>query len=567
MEIIRYSGNAKPFLYAVFAESDKQEAESVLKNLLENKYSLWYEKAFGRHAKKRMEKSTVVILFMSPAASMDQWVNDAIHFAVLKNLPIITIYLSPTGLTAAQKLQLNTYQGLMKYSHENEADFYSKLYSTSAMQWTSISPAQKKQAGRNGVMSWAMAALVIAIILFTILISSVGGSVRRGSTLDSLGYGGSLSEIEEVYVYATQKMEENKGASKLLKEGESDYLKIIETGDMLFLGNIKDISDFSQLKSLKEMVFTGNVVSDISPLYKLDLLQYLDVSCNPVSDLKGIEKLPSLKTLNISYTSIADISPLLSCGALETVYVSCNMDDLFKDRQPGFQVKVSEHDWSDWKATVERTAGEEGFQQRICETCKEVETKPIANSNVSSGANPGPGPTPSPTPSSVQTPGPTAETPGSRAAHQHNWSEWDVIVEPTPMKEGSQERFCSICGEMETVVIPADDVYHISIDKLRPHIFGGVEEQINGAGGSPSYGIYIYGATKDYTYIFRKNGTVIDCYGREYLDDDGDGLPNKTHIWPDPLQMSSYDRAASYTLEVSGNEQSYTYGIKHKFVP
>lgn len=46
------------------------------------------------------------------------------------------------------------------------------------------------------------------------------------------------------------------------------------------------------------------------------------------------------------------------------------------------------------------------------------------------------------------------------AAIGHNWSEWEVILEPTEEVEGKAERICSNCNEKEEKVLPKQDHVH-----------------------------------------------------------------------------------------------------------
>ncbi|MDD4493759.1 MAG: hypothetical protein PHV32_05345 [Eubacteriales bacterium] len=529
MEIKRYCGNAKPFVYALFHESDMAKANEVLVNLCKEKYLVWFENVFDEKSQKRMEKASIVMLFMSPAASSEDRVNEAISFAVMKNIPIITVYLIPTEMTPSQKLQLNTYQGLMKYSFEGEELFYEKLYKSSAMQFSTITTAQKKSARRKSTVSWVVAAAVVFVIAFIVLLSSVGGLVEAGTLMANCGYTGALSDITDIYIYATKTMDANHGASHPLTEDDTDYIQINDTGEKLVKGEVEDISDFSQLKRLKNLVFTGNALNDISPLYKLRHLEILDISCNPIKNLDGIDNAEALKTLNIAYTDVIDLTPLMNCPSLESVYVSCNMKAIIKNMDVSFKVVFADHTWSEWNTIMEATYKQEGQLQRSCLTCGKIEIKTS----------------------------PVIE-------HEHTWSDWDVLVESTYTQEGQTQRSCLTCGETETGVIPITDLANPGIDKLTPHIFGGKEEWGDTA-ADYLYGIYIFGVNTEYTYVFKKNGVVVDCSGREYVDDDGDGLTNKTHIMPDPLQMGSYDPTATYTLEVYGDVESYIYTIRHKF--
>lgn len=531
MDLKRYSGNNKPFVYAVFSESDKAPAQEVLGKLCAEKCSVWYEDGFGKKARKRMEKSGTVLLFMTPAASADNKVNEQINYAVMKGLPVITVYLSPTELAPSQKLQLNTYQGLMMYSFGSEEQFYEKLLNSPALQLTSVTEAQKKAARSKSLLSWAAAVAAVLVIVFIVLLSSVGGSVEAGSLMSNFGYTGALSDISEIYIYATKTMDANLGASHPYTENGSDYIQLDETGERLIRGELEDISDFSQLKKLRALVFAGNSLKDISPLYSCTELELLDISCNPVNSLDGIGKAQALKSLRISHTEIEDIAPLSQCPSLERVYASCDMQELFEGADISFEVVFADHTWSGWRVTSEATYAQEGRQEHLCHFCgkKETATVPVI-------------------------------------AHEHDWEDWYESFKPTYASDGEHRRSCKLCGETEIQTIPKLDLEHPDIDKLHPHIFGGKEEWGEDA-LEDLYGVYIWGVSSEYSYIFKKNGVVIDYTGPEFIDEENNPevILEKTHLTPDRAQMGVYDPNAVYTLEVYGNGKSYIYTIKHKF--
>ena len=45
------------------------------------------------------------------------------------------------------------------------------------------------------------------------------------------------------------------------------------------------------------------------------------------------------------------------------------------------------------------------------------------------------------------------------ALHEHDWSNWELINDPTCIEKGARERTCLICGEKQYADIDVDDVY------------------------------------------------------------------------------------------------------------
>ena len=67
----------------------------------------------------------------------------------------------------------------------------------------------------------------------------------------------------------------------------------------------------SNLVNLKELDFSENNVSDISPLSSLVNLEDLDFKDNLVSDISALEPLIKLKELNFEKNQVSDILPLV----------------------------------------------------------------------------------------------------------------------------------------------------------------------------------------------------------------------------------------------------------------
>ena len=65
----KYKGNKEPFIYALFAQSDRQEALEVLEYLSERNYKLTYEE---NRSEDCIRRSANVLLFLSRNALNDE---------------------------------------------------------------------------------------------------------------------------------------------------------------------------------------------------------------------------------------------------------------------------------------------------------------------------------------------------------------------------------------------------------------------------------------------------------------------------------------------------------------
>lgn len=107
-----YSGNGKPFLYAFFAPQDKESAEETILQLWEKELEVWPSERFDR---RRIDKSALVLLFLSPEAAQCEETNRVINYVTQTDHPMLAVHLSPTALTPAQRLMLNSQQAMFLF--------------------------------------------------------------------------------------------------------------------------------------------------------------------------------------------------------------------------------------------------------------------------------------------------------------------------------------------------------------------------------------------------------------------------------------------------------------------
>lgn len=321
MERKPYSGNGKPFVYAMYAHDDKEGAEETIHQLWEKEFEVWPSERFDRW---KIEKSALFVLFLSPAAAADEAVNRAINYAVQRDHPMLTVYLAQTALSPAQRLLLNSQQGIMRDEAATEEEYFEQLFGSKLLNQLTVTRAQICAAR---VTTWSSIFGILGATALAIVLALGGGAkVPEDSLLSELGFSGRMGQIQGIFLYGDQVKDEKSEKAYLgrihVGDGETTSPAIVyNDGESALFGAIQDVSDLGQLSNLKQLSLAGNAVEDITPLFSLKNLTFLDLTGNPVKDLAGIDSLKRLETLNISSTQVSDLAPLYGCETLRTVYL------------------------------------------------------------------------------------------------------------------------------------------------------------------------------------------------------------------------------------------------------
>ena len=100
-----------------------------------------------------------------------------------------------------------------------------------------------------------------------------------------------------------------------------------------------------------------------------------------------------------------------------------------------------EHSWGAWTVVTNATTTQEGSQKRVC-ACGEEEWKTIPK---------------------LEDSGSSSDGNSSGDEHEHNYSDWIMIKEPTETEDGEKRRTCLSCGDTEIVTIfPNGDEHHFT---------------------------------------------------------------------------------------------------------
>ena len=319
----KYKGNKEPFVYALFAQSDREKAFEVLEYLSKKNYRLTCEE---NKAEDCINRSADVLLFLSNDALNDEKLLKEISIASKLNKTIISIFLEETRLTPGLSMMLGQTQGIMKYQLDDES-FKEKLDNSPALLHMEVT-AQQKDAGKKQSLMMSVGIAVLAIAAAVILIFKPFSS--NGALLQQLGISGNLSNIKTLYVYGEETRDEYELPQFIItSDGLNDL--ILLDNITVDIGSIEDISDFSKIINLEELCISGNSIKTIEPILGLKKLRFLDISHNYGIDISGISALENLEVLNIAETEIEDISELKELKNLKTLYVSSDYLEMRKE--------------------------------------------------------------------------------------------------------------------------------------------------------------------------------------------------------------------------------------------
>ena len=318
-----YCKNEKPFVYTVFTGHDSEQAFSVMKKMNEEGIAFWFSNTFSKKEVKRMEAAYSCIIFISNNSIHDEKVRRSIKFAVRFNKKILCIYLEPTSLTPGLELLLNSLQSIDKAGFADEQVFLDKLISADVFSGMHITDAQKRFAKRRALASVFIPIVSAVVIFFAVVVPLLIAPMvlAANGSLSKVGFGNlslaELAKVEKLNVVGMQSIDP--WCYSLYADETKQEVFANEIGDVVRAGDISDISDLTLLKNVKEMTFSANQVSDISPLYKLKTLEWLALNCNPIKSIEGIETLQNLITVSISDTEVSDISPLFKIPSLKYI--------------------------------------------------------------------------------------------------------------------------------------------------------------------------------------------------------------------------------------------------------
>ena len=124
---------------------------------------------------------------------------------------------------------------------------------------------------------------------------------------------------EQQPIYLTELVLSDRGLT------DADISNIYQMSNLVFLnlnGNqIIDLTPFRELQSLEILYLSSNQVDDLTPLRYLSYLTELRVDENKINDLEPLSDLTRLTILDVSYNQINDLAPLSNLLSLSELLI------------------------------------------------------------------------------------------------------------------------------------------------------------------------------------------------------------------------------------------------------
>ena len=137
--MVAYKGKEK-YIFVSYAHKDSERVLPILDAMQRAGFRVWYDTGieagteWPAYIEESLEKSSVVIAFLSPHSVESVNCRNEINYALLKQKEMLVIYLEDTELRYGLGLQLNSLQSLFKFRHQTERSFIDELLKAQILQ-------------------------------------------------------------------------------------------------------------------------------------------------------------------------------------------------------------------------------------------------------------------------------------------------------------------------------------------------------------------------------------------------------------------------------------------------
>lgn len=120
---VPYCGGEK-YIFASYSHKDEEKVYPVLERLAEEGFRIWYDEGIAAGSEwpetiaRELEGSELCVVFISPDYVNSHNCRKETNFAILRNKPLITVFLEDVALTPGMELQLSTTQAIRPGSAE-----------------------------------------------------------------------------------------------------------------------------------------------------------------------------------------------------------------------------------------------------------------------------------------------------------------------------------------------------------------------------------------------------------------------------------------------------------------
>lgn len=143
-----YKGK-EPYIFISYAHVDSSLVYPIISEFNSSGYNVWYDEGiepgieWPEEIANALDRCSLFVVFMSPAAASSTNVRNEINFALAKiSLPFIAVHIKSTALTPGLQLQMGTKQAILKYNMDDDSFRRKYRYSFEAV----FEPVPKRAA-------------------------------------------------------------------------------------------------------------------------------------------------------------------------------------------------------------------------------------------------------------------------------------------------------------------------------------------------------------------------------------------------------------------------------------
>lgn len=325
----------KPFIYTVFPREQTSQVMNILENLSKENVLFWFSDKFTKAEEKRIKASCGILLFVSKQLSQTEQFRKIVDYGVLYEKNILCIYLDEVEQTPWSVMQLGSQQALFVNQFTDDEILLGKIKEAEIFKSMEITDFQKKYL-RNRALTFIATPIIAAIVLFAVIVYPllIAPLQEKNKVLDQWGLTDEdLKNVTEIHIVGNEKFESMVHSWYATEDHTKVYYGVknnsgdMENFDPMDVGSIDDLSIVKYMPNLKVLEVEAQQIKDITPVFQLEKLEILRLSCNPISSIEGIEALSNLRELSLTNTDITDVTPAMNCTKLAQLQVDMTYID------------------------------------------------------------------------------------------------------------------------------------------------------------------------------------------------------------------------------------------------
>ena len=127
-----YEGE-KPYIFVSYAHADSKDVMEVITDMHDRGYRVWYDEGIEVGSEwpeciaEHLRGANLMLAFISKAYMRSDNCRREMHYALMKRIKVINIFLEETEMTPGMEMQIGNIFALMKYSMPSKL-FYDRLY-------------------------------------------------------------------------------------------------------------------------------------------------------------------------------------------------------------------------------------------------------------------------------------------------------------------------------------------------------------------------------------------------------------------------------------------------------